>query len=161
MPAVSGPGQARWYRLCKNPKMMEHRRMAAILILTVGILAVAAGLWFQLRRNESPGTAQAPAATPAATATSLPRPTVVAQAPTAVAMAIPTPVSRDVVLEMSESDLDAELGDRLVGQPLGTTPLGEAKIQSVAVQLRDRQVRLNGNALVGILRTPFALAGTV
>jgi hypothetical protein len=78
-----------------------------------------------------------------------------------VPTAIPTPVSRDVVLEMSESELDAELGDRLVGQPLGATPLGEAKIQSVAVQLRDRQVRLNGNALVGILRTPFALTGTV
>ena len=84
-------------------------------------------------------------------------------APTAIAAAPPaaTPASRDVVMEVSEADLDQQFGSKLVGQSLGKTPLGDARVQSVAVQLRDRQVRLDGNALVGFLQAPFTVTGTV
>jgi hypothetical protein len=49
----------------------------------------------------------------------------------------------------------------LVGYSLGATPLGDATIQSVTVQLRDSQVRVGGGAKAGFLNAPFTAAGTV
>jgi hypothetical protein len=66
-----------------------------------------------------------------------------------------------VTFEVSEGDLETQLSRMLVGQPLGTTPLGEATVQTVTVALRDRQVKVGGNAKAGFLIAPFTAAGTV
>lgn len=68
---------------------------------------------------------------------------------------------RDVVVEVTEGEAQTQLSSMLVGQPLGTTPLGDATIQSVTVAFRDRQVRVGGSARVGMLQSPFAATGTV
>jgi hypothetical protein len=92
-----------------------------------------------------PGATTAPPTAPS-------RPTV---APTATA------VSRDVVTELSESELQSQLTRMLVGKSLGTTPLGDATIQTVTVALRNRQVQVGGAAQTGFLNAPFTAAGTV
>jgi hypothetical protein len=92
------------------------------------------------------------AAPPTAPLTPAPRPTV---APT------PTPASRDVVMEVTESELQSQLTTMLVGKSLGNTPLGDAMVQSVSVALRDRQVHVTGAARAGFLNAPFTMAGTV
>jgi hypothetical protein len=71
------------------------------------------------------------------------------------------PNARDLVLEVSEGDLQTQLSSMLVGQSLGTTPLGDATIQSLTVALRDSQVRVGGAARAGFLNAPFTAAGTV
>jgi hypothetical protein len=141
---------------------MRGRQTAALLIIVA--LGIGVGLWARSAWVGPPDPATVGAASTATLpppATSAPPPTAVAKAPTVLPTAVPTPANRDVVLEVSEAELDQELSERLVGQPLGRTPLGEAKIQSVAVQLRDRQVTLGGNAAVGIVQTPFVITGTV
>src|SRR4051794_16560924 len=92
------------------------------------------------------------AAPPIAPPTPAPRPTV---APT------PTPASRDVVMEVTESELQSQLTSMLVGKSLGTTPLGDAMVQTVSVALRNRQVQVSGAAQAGFLSAPFTLAGTI
>ena len=64
-------------------------------------------------------------------------------------------------MELSESDLQDQLSTMLVGRSLGTTPLGDAMIQTVTVALRDQQVRVGGAARAGFLNAPFTAAGTV
>jgi hypothetical protein len=98
----------------------------------------------------------APTSVAAAPPTSPPTATV---RPTAAATA--TPVSRDVVTEVSESELQGHLTTMLVGRSLGTTPLGDAMIQTVTVALRNRQVQVGGAATAGFLNAPFTAAGTV
>jgi hypothetical protein len=97
-----------------------------------------------------PTLVSAPTTTPPARAVFRP-PIVPASAPSA----------RDLVLEVSEGDLQTQLSSMLVGQSLGTTPLGDATIQSVTVALRDSQVRVGGAARAGFLNAPFTAAGTV
>lgn len=149
--------------MCNTLSIM--RRSTSIAVLILGVLAVSIGIGFWMRGSgsggDAPRQASAPTATTGPVSTLAVPPTAIALAPTAVPTPAPTPANRDIVLEVSESQLDSELTERLVGQPLGRTPLGEAKIQSVAVQLRDRQVRLDGNAAVGLIRTPFVITGTV
>jgi hypothetical protein len=72
-----------------------------------------------------------------------------------------TPAARDVVVEVTESQLDSQLNGLLVGKSLGTTPLGEASVQTVNVQLRDSLIRVGGGAKAGFLQAPFLAAGTV
>jgi hypothetical protein len=148
------------------------RRFSVILILLVVVVAVAAGLFGRSWLGRGGGQRQdagAPA-TPAAVATSAP--TAVSAAPPAAPptapptrlappTAVPTPVSRDVVMELSESDLQTQLSTMLVGRSLGTTPLGDATIQTVTVALRDQQVKVGGAASAGFLNAPFTAAGTV
>jgi len=68
---------------------------------------------------------------------------------------------RDVVLEVTEAQLESQLNQLLVGQSLGATPLGDATVQSVTVQLRDRLIRVGGGAKAGFLQAPFLTAGTI
>ena len=144
------------------------RRTGLIVFLVIVVaLAVFAGRVLrpslegergqQASGNSPPATvpARGPtavAAAPTVPATMLPRPTV---APT------PTPASRDVITEVSESELQSKLSSMLVGKPLGATPLGEATIRTVTVALRNRQVQVGGTAQAGFLNAPFAAAGTV
>jgi hypothetical protein len=101
----------------------------------------------------------APAAIAVPTTAPPPPPTTVPPRPTA-APAL-TPASRDLVVEVSEGDLQSQISDMLVGHSLGTTPLGDTTIQSVTVALRDRQVRVGGAARTGFLNAPFTALGTV
>jgi hypothetical protein len=66
-----------------------------------------------------------------------------------------------MVMEVTEDELQSQLTTMLVGKSLGTTPLGDATIQTVSVALRDRQVQVSGAARAGFLNAPFTAAGTV
>lgn len=154
---------------------MTDRVMRKAVIVTA-VIAILIGLGAGISARSLVGDKPAPndpvsdLSTPATTATATglassalssqarPAPTA---APPATAIVAPTPVSRDVVMEVSEADLDQQFGSMMVGQSLGRTPLGDATVQSVAVQLRDRQVKLDGNAQVGFVRAPFTVTGTV
>lgn len=102
---------------------------------------------------------QSPDARPQAAPTSAP----VAIPPTAppAPAAAPAAAARDMVVEVSESELQAQLATMLVGRSLGSTPLGDATIQSVTVALQDRQVKVGGGARAGVLNAPFTAAGTI
>jgi hypothetical protein len=148
-------------------------RRSLLVLLVVAVLVVG----FVLTRTsrppvesgsapgQQPGAAVPPpptsaptsvAAAPAAPPTAPPRPTAVpTPAPT------PTPASRDMVMEVTEAELQSQLTTMLVGKSLGTTPLGDATVQTVSVALRDRQVQVSGAASVGFLNAPFTAAGTV
>jgi len=141
------------------------------LFVALAAIAIIVGIGVALSARSIVGT---PPVTPqAVNAAPTPAPTVVAAEPptqpvptattvppTAVPTAVPTPDTQ-VVLEISEADLNDQFSRSLVGQPLGKTPLGDATVQSVAIQLRDRRVRLDGNATVGFLQAPFVVIGTV
>lgn len=64
-------------------------------------------------------------------------------------------------MEVTESQLETQLNGFLVGQSLGSTPLGNATVQTVTVQLRDSLIRVGGGAKAGFLQAPFLAAGTV
>ncbi len=135
------------------------RRLFGFLLLVV-VLAVGATIGV-LGRSWLDGqsqTAREPAA-PATVATSAPA--AVAVAPTAPPAPASAPASRDVVVEVTESELQAQVNTMLVGRSLGSTPLGDATVQSATVTLRDRQVKVGGAASAGFLNAPFEAAGTI
>jgi hypothetical protein len=138
-------------------------RRVALATFIVGVLAVGIGFWARANWVGPGERSNIPVPAPTATAIALApaTPTTARPAPTMAPTVVPTPVNNDVVLEVSESDLDSELSERLVGQPIGQTPLGQARIQSVRAQLRDHRVRLSGNAAAGFVSTPFVILGTV
>jgi hypothetical protein len=145
---------------------MRRTGLVALVVIIVA-LAVLAGRVLrpsledgrdqQARGAGTPTTVTAGAPTSVATAPTVP-PTIPPR-PTAVSTA--TPASRDVVMEVSESELQSRLSSMLVGKPLGTTPLGEATIRTVTVALRDRKVQVGGQAQAGFLNAPFAASGSV
>jgi hypothetical protein len=149
-------------------KLVVGTALIAILIgIGVGMLARSM-VGDKPAPNDPVSELSPPGPTPAATATAVAASSIASEArllPTAIATVVTvvptTPANRDVVMEVSESDLDQQFGSMLVGQSLGKTPLGDATVQSVAVKLRDRQVRLDGNAQVGFMRAPFIVTGTV
>lgn len=65
------------------------------------------------------------------------------------------------MVEVTEGQLQAQLDGLLVGHSLGSTPLGEATVQSVNVELRDSLIRVGGGAKAGFLQAPFLASGTV
>jgi hypothetical protein len=166
-----------------KPNGINHAKMSIVirkLVIGTGIVAILIGIGIGLTARSMVGDNPAPndpvseLSTPALTSVptltpprvaSAVTPSVARPAPTlavpTVVIPLPTPVSRDVVMELSEADLDQQFTSMLVGQSLGKTPLGDARVQSVAVQLRDRQVKLDGNAQVGFMRAPFTVTGTV
>ncbi|MCC7367274.1 MAG: hypothetical protein IT306_02565 [Chloroflexi bacterium] len=81
-------------------------------------------------------------------------------APAKVALT-PTPAPLDVAVEVTEGQLESQLNGMLVGQSLGSTPLGDATVQTVSVQLRDGLIQVGGGARAGFLQAPFQAAGTV
>ena len=165
MPVDGGTGQDVWYHSCEKEKNGTMRRLFGFLLVVVVLVAGAAvGVLGRAWLDGQPGQAQnAPApAAPVAVATSVPA--AVAVPPTTPPPPLPpttAPASRDLVLEVSESELQTQITDMLVGQSLGTTPLGDATIQSVTVALRDRQVRVGGAARTGLLNAPFTAIGTI
>jgi hypothetical protein len=130
-------------------------------VVAVGAAAGVAG-WQRYNGGARARDASQPGQ-PGAVATVAPTTIAAAPTPTSRPTAQPTvtPASRDVTFEVSEGDLELQLSRMLVGQPLGTTPLGEATVQTVTVALRDRQVKVGGNAKAGFLIAPFTAAGTV
>ena len=143
------------------------QRFATVLIVgLILVLGIAVGLG---ARTVLDWRASGPAPTTASGAVTVgPTLTPPIQAVAAPATIVPTrlaatatPMSRDVVVEVTESQLDTQLNGLLVGQSLGTTPLGEATVQTVNVQLRDSLIRVGGGAKAGFLQAPFLAAGTV
>lgn len=117
-------------------------------ILFVVAIVVVGGTIGVLGRSWLDRQGQSPAQQAAAAPTAPPPPT--AQAG-----------SRDTVLEISEGELQAQVNTMLVGRSLGGTPLGDATIQSATVALRDRQIKVTGNARAGVLNAPYTTVGTV
>ncbi len=117
-----------------------------VVVLAVGVsVGLAARFWMDgLQAQQS---TDRPAAGPV---TATPVPTLASAS-----------ASGDVVVEVSEGDVQSQLSTMLIGRSLGATPLGDATIQSVTVAFRDRQVHVGGAARAGLLQAPFAAAGTV
>lgn len=142
---------------------MRRILIAAVLgsVLVVGIvLGLGARALFDVGR----ATVDAVSNQPTVVTTSAP----VAQAVPATAPAAPpkpaataTPAPIDVAVEVTESQLESQLSGMLVGQSLGSTPLGDATVQTVSVQLRDGLIQVGGGAKAGFLQAPFQAAGTV
>jgi hypothetical protein len=137
-----------------------HRFMRAALVpsLLVGGLLIGTGCG-QVAETARGLVGAAP------TATATPRPPTLTPIPTApprpAAVATAQPASRDVVIEVSEADLNAQLAQLLVGQSLGSTPIGDATVHSVTVGLRDGQIQVRGQAVVGMLGAPFSVTGSI
>ena len=122
-----------------------------VLVAVVLVLGTAIGVLGRIWMDGQPQTAAAP--------TSVPPPVVIA--PTAPPASTVAPTARDTVIEVTESELQAQLNRMLVGRSLGSTPLGDATIQSTTVALRDRQIKVSGTAKAGVLNAPFTAAGVV
>ena len=126
--------------------------LVVVVILVLGATIGVLGRTWLDNQSQAPREAAAPAPAAAVTApTALP--------PPAATPAVPT--TRDTVVEVSESELQSQLSTMLVGRSLGSTPLGDATIQSVTVALRDRQIQVGGAARAGVLNAPFTAAGTI
>jgi hypothetical protein len=111
--------------------------------------------------TSAPAAGQTPALPIQAAAAPQPGAPPTSAPPTAAPAPTPTAQSRDVVVEVTESQLQTQLSGMLVGQSLGSTPLGEATVQTVNVELRDSLIRVGGGAKAGFLQAPFLAAGTV
>ena len=72
-----------------------------------------------------------------------------------------TPDARrgETQVEIGEAELASELNARLAGQPLGSTPLGEARAESFTVGLRGGKIEVGGSARAGPASVPFSLLG--
>ncbi|MCC6175112.1 MAG: hypothetical protein IT305_07395 [Chloroflexi bacterium] len=137
-----------------------HRLILAAVLLAVfagGLLAGVAG-HSTLEKVPARLGLVAPTSTPQPTVAPV-RPPVVPRQPAPGLGA--AQASREVVVEVTEADLDAQLKQVLVGQSLGITPLGDARIASLNVRLRDGEIVLDGDASVGAIRAPFTIAGTL
>ena len=135
--------------------------MKSLLLAGIGVVLLA---------NTSCGAVQGIAGAVGGTApTATPRPATPAPVPTATTEPRPAaavkPVQaaapRDLVIEVTEAELNEGLETMLVGQPLGATPLGDATIRTISVALRDGQLHVSGGATVGALSAPFAVVGQI
>jgi hypothetical protein len=140
------------------------RRLMMVLMLgTILALGIAVGLGARAvldwrgSEPETTGATGSASGNPAASSNGGP-PGAQSQARAAPTV---TAAPRDVVVEVTESQLETQLNGMLVGQSLGSTPLGEARVQTVTVQLRDSLIRVGGGAKAGFLQAPFLAAGTV
>ncbi len=137
--------------------------LVAVLVAGIAIGVLGRSWWSEGPRSGQPtdSAARAPGSQPTSVPKSVAAAPATTSVPTRPTLPTATPGERDVVMEVSESQLQSQLSGMLVGQSLGTTPLGEATIQSVTVQLRDRQVMVGGATKAGFLNAPFTAAGTV
>ncbi len=83
-------------------------------------------------------------------------------APGSTATAV-QPKAGEQTIQITEADLNQRLNQRLVGQPLGNTPLGTATLQSINAQLTDGHVLANGDARVAATTVPVSMtaSGTI
>src|SRR5258708_146986 len=65
------------------------------------------------------------------------------------------PANRDQRFEITEANLSQRLSERLVGQSLGTTPLGAATLKRLGVELRDGQIQVTGDAQIAAATVPI------
>ena len=63
-------------------------------------------------------------------------------------------------IQITEADLNQRLSQKLVGQPLGSTPLGTATLQSITTQLSDGHLLANGDAKVAATTVPVSLTAS-
>ena len=73
----------------------------------------------------------------------------------------PDPARGEVAVEIAEDELARELNGRLAGQPLGSTPVGEASVERFTAKLRNGQIEIGGDARVGPAGVPFIVVGQV
>lgn len=73
----------------------------------------------------------------------------------------PTAAPDETALVLDEATLSDRLNSAVAGQSLGDTPLGPATARDLAVQLRDGQVRVTGQAQAGGASLPVSIAGVV
>ena len=131
-----------------------------VVLAAGGVIGFLGRTWLDGQQHQEQAQSGAvPAGVPTAVAIQPPAPTLAARAPAAAPTA--APLSSDLVLEVSERDLQSQVNRMLVGQSLGRTPLGEATVQSASVALRDRQIRVDGAARAGFVNAPFTATGTV
>ena len=120
--------------------------LIAVILVIGAAIGVLGRTWLDTQAQDArPPATTAPAAVPPTS----PRP------PTAAA------TDRDTVVEITEAELQSRVNTMLVGKSLGSTPLGDATVQSATVALRDRQIKVSGSAKAGVLNAPFTAAGTV
>jgi hypothetical protein len=67
----------------------------------------------------------------------------------------------EVALEVDEATLTRQANAALAGQPVGDTPLGQATLRQITVQLRDGKITTTGTAQVGATTLPLEVVGTV
>ena len=79
----------------------------------------------------------------------------------APAQVAPTPAADEQSIELTETQLSDALSQRLVGQALGSTPLGPATLQRLGVQLRNGQIQASGDAQVGGSTVPVTMTSHV
>ena len=63
-------------------------------------------------------------------------------------------------VEIGEAELSQRLGQRLVGQPLGSTPLGPATLKRLSIQLINGHIAADGDAEVGSTSAPISIIAT-
>ena len=66
----------------------------------------------------------------------------------------------DETVKITQADLNGQLKPQLLGQSLGTTPLGQATLRDIALQLTNGQMLANGQADVGGRTVPVTMTAT-
>jgi hypothetical protein len=98
---------------------------------------------------------QAPITTPSSTSS---KPTVIASAKVEITT---NKTSGETTVEVTETALNDQLKASLVGQSLGSTPLGEATITDVKVTINEGYLLISGTAKNGFLTPPFQAKSTL
>jgi DUF2993 family protein len=60
-------------------------------------------------------------------------------------------------IQITETELNQELSQQLVGQPLGSTPLGMATLTRISTRLADGHLQADGDARAGSASVPVSL----
>jgi LmeA-like phospholipid-binding len=70
------------------------------------------------------------------------------------------PRAGEQTIQITEADLNQRLSQRLVGQPIGSTPLGTATLESITTQLTGGHVIANGDAKVATTTVPVSMTAS-
>jgi hypothetical protein len=63
-------------------------------------------------------------------------------------------------VQLTEDELTRQLNDKLVGQPLGSTPMGPATLTRITAQLTNGHLLANGDASVASASVPVSLTAS-
>jgi hypothetical protein len=80
-------------------------------------------------------------------------------APTAAQSATAQPQGNQTI-QITEAELDQRLTQQLVGQPIGSTPLGPATLTRISTHLADDHVQADGDAKVAAATVPVSLTAS-